>query len=104
MIFIFKSLTSHGLVETSELVAVEMNFAPCPVFNFRGEEIVPHPENPSYVRGSLSDVIIKLRSSGYDRIEEVKIVVQLSELNEHYFKTIIEELYEHGFEVSVSSF
>lgn len=106
MIFIFKNLRNNGLIEESELVTVQMMFLPCPVFNFRGGDIVPHPEDPRYVNGSILEVIAKLRNA-YKKIEEVKevkIVAEVKEVYADYFKTIIDELSEHGFKVSVSLF
>lgn len=107
MIFIFKNLINVGLIEESELVSVEMNFLPCPVFHFKGKEMVPHPETPEYVIGSLLDVISKLKNIGHakiDVVKEVKVVAELKEENQDYFKTIIDELLEYGYKVHISMF
>lgn len=106
MIFIFKNLRNDGFIEASELVTVQMMFLPCPVFNYRGGDIVPHPEDPRYVSGSILEVIAKLRNSyeKIDEVKEVKIVAEVKEVNADYFTTIIDELSEHGFKVNVSLF
>lgn len=107
MIFIFKNLINVGLIEESELISVEMNFLPCPVFHFRGEDMVPHPETPEYVRGSLLGIISELKKNGHAKIDEVKVVkvvAELKEENQDYFKTIIDELSNQGFKVHISLF
>lgn len=104
MIFIFKNLVNVGLIEESELVSVEMNFSPCPVFYFRGQDMVPRPETPEYVRGSLFEVISNFKRIGHAKIDEVKVVAELKEENQDCFKTILDELSNQGFKVHISLF